>query len=276
MGRISTGVSSLDACLRGGLPSGIVEISGGDASGKTTLGLSILREAYLRGHTTGIVHLEGLPDKEYIGKVGPAATAVSVPVYGEEAMELVYQLVLKGAKAVLIDTITSVEPRDYNPDFWQRDIASRRRLLYHSLTHIRKLAYKRRCSVVCLNQIRCDLFTYGLKPPMNSLFEDLSDLRLSLTRRSYETEYGSLSKVLVGYKINKSLLSGNKKKGSFLLWPEVGVDRNYELLAYLLDIGKLKRSGAYFTSKHGHSLGPGYMTASEQIGEAHNYYKEDL
>jgi len=271
--RLNTGAYGLDVDLRGGIPSGIIEISGGDASGKTTLGLSILREAQLRGDLTGIVHLDGLPDKEYIYKVGPTETVVVIPERGEVALELVYQLLLRGAKAILIDTVTSVEPRNYNPRFGERDFAARHRLLYHGLSIIRQLAYKKRCSVICLNQIRTNIPSYSFKSPLDSLFQDLSDLRLFLKRKSYETEYGTLAKVSIGYKVNKSLLSTSQSKGSFTLWPEVGIDRNYELLYYLIKSGKLKKSGAYFVPASGRSLGPGYMTASEQIGGDYEHYR---
>ena len=272
--RLSTGAFGLDCDLRGGLPSGVVELSGGGASGKTTLGLSILREAQSEGHCTGLIHLDGTPDKEYIQKVGPSDTVVIVPEGGEVAVESAYQLLRRGARAILIDTVTSVEPKGYNPRFGVRRYGDRHRLLYHGLSVLRREAYRRRCTIICLNQIRTDIRNFGFKSPLDSLFEDLCDLRLFLTRRSYETEYGKLANVKVAYRVKKSLSSKKESKGTFTLWPDVGVDRNYELLTYMTRVGILKRSGAYFIPKEGASLGPGYMTASEQVGERYTYYKD--
>ena len=184
-----------------------------------------------------------------------------------------YQLLRHGARAILVDTITSVEPREYNPKFGVRKYGHRYRLLYHGLSLLRKEAYRRRCVVVCLNQIRTDIRGYGFKSPLDSLFEDLCDLRLFLTRKSYGTEYGKLANVKVGYKVNKSLLSKSQSKGSFTLWPDVGVDRDYELLTHLVELGILKRSGAYFISEERGSLGPGYMAASDQIRESYDHYR---
>lgn len=265
--RLSTGSSRLDSSIRGGLPSGIIEISGGSASGKTTLGLSVLREAGLSGKLTGLIHLDGIPDKDYVAKVGPSETVVVVPEGGEVALELAYQLIKKGARAILIDTITSVEPRGYNPSFGERHYMDRKRLLFHALHHMRAEAYKRKCSIVCLNQIRTNIPTYGVRSPLDALFEDMSDMRIFLQRMSYETAYGELSNVEVAYKVNKSLLSKKGNKGTFTLWPDVGVDRGYELLMHLLNIGKIKRSGAYFISEEFGSIGPGYMSAADMVTE---------
>ena len=266
----TTGVHSLDFDLNGGIRSGIVEISGAEASGKSTLALSIMREASLCGERVGIVCASGYPDPNYLSRAGPADAIVVSPHSGESSLESSYQLLRANVKVVVIDSVTSIYPSmSLIKDISREDYSARLRMLYHALTNLRKLAYKKRSVVVCVNEVRSRMFSRGVKSSSDSSFEDLSDLRIRLKRTSYSTEYGKLDRVNVGYKILKSLLSKPGKSGAFVMWPDVGIDRSYELLSELIKRETIKRSGAYFVTPLG-GLGPGYSTAAAQVSDRYD------
>ncbi|MCU0653623.1 MAG: DNA recombination/repair protein RecA, partial [Candidatus Pacebacteria bacterium] len=69
---IPTGCISLDMALGvGGVPRGrIVEIYGGESSGKTTLSLHILSEAQKKGGVAAFVDAEHALDPEYARRIG--------------------------------------------------------------------------------------------------------------------------------------------------------------------------------------------------------------
>ena len=62
-------------------------------------------------------------------------------------------------------------------DISREDYSARLRMLYHALTNLRKLAYKKRSVVVCVNEVRSRMFSRGVKSSSDSSFEDLSDLK---------------------------------------------------------------------------------------------------
>src|SRR6202047_1849069 len=94
---VSTGSLGLDIALGvGGLPRGrVVEISGPEASGKTTLTLQVIAEVQRGGGTAAFVDAEHALDPAYAGKLGVNINdlLVSQPDTGEQALEITDMLV---------------------------------------------------------------------------------------------------------------------------------------------------------------------------------------
>jgi recombination protein RecA len=69
---VSTGSISLDLALGvGGVPLGrVVEIYGGESSGKTTLALHIIAESQKRGGTCAFIDAEHAMDPDYAKRIG--------------------------------------------------------------------------------------------------------------------------------------------------------------------------------------------------------------
>jgi len=90
---IPTGALTLDWALGvGGLPRGrIVEIFGPEASGKTTLTLSVIREIQKKGGVAAFIDAEHAFDSTYAGKiigVNLDDLLISQPDTGEQALEI--------------------------------------------------------------------------------------------------------------------------------------------------------------------------------------------
>src|SRR3989338_5045692 len=94
---ISTGALSLDLALGvGGMPRGrVVEIFGPESSGKTTLTLSVIREAQKRGGTAAFIDAEHAFDATYAIKLGVNLNDLLIlqPDTGEQALEIAETLV---------------------------------------------------------------------------------------------------------------------------------------------------------------------------------------
>ena len=113
---ISTGCLPLDLALGvGGLPRGrIVEIFGPEASGKTTVCLSIIAQAQKTGGVAAFIDAEHAMDPLWAQKLGVKLDEllISQPDTGEQALEIAESLIRSGGIDVLvIDSVAALVPR---------------------------------------------------------------------------------------------------------------------------------------------------------------------
>ncbi|MDE0244341.1 MAG: DNA recombination/repair protein RecA, partial [Gammaproteobacteria bacterium] len=113
---VSTGSLALDLALGiGGLPRGrVVEIFGPEASGKTTLTLSVVAQCQKAGGTAAFVDAEHALDPIYAGRLGINVDdlLVSQPDTGEQALEITDMLVRSGAvDVVVVDSVAALTPK---------------------------------------------------------------------------------------------------------------------------------------------------------------------
>ena len=112
---IPTGALTLDIALGvGGLPRGrIVEIYGNEASGKTTLSLSVLAQAQKMGGTVAFIDAEHAFPRELAETMGLNLDEllVSQPDTGEQALEITDTLVRSGAlDCIVVDSVAALVP----------------------------------------------------------------------------------------------------------------------------------------------------------------------
>jgi len=120
---VSTGSLGLDMALGiGGVPRGrVVEIYGPEASGKTTLTLSIIAQAQKLGGVAAFVDAEHALDPVYAEKLGVNVKEllISQPDTGEQALEITDMLVRSGAvDIVVIDSVAASRRRPRSRARW--------------------------------------------------------------------------------------------------------------------------------------------------------------
>ena len=114
---VSTGSLALDLALGiGGLPRGrVVEIFGPEASGKTTLTLSVVAQCQKAGGTAAFVDAEHALDPIYAQRLGINVDdlLVSQPDTGEQALEITDMLVRSGARSmsIVVDSVAALTPK---------------------------------------------------------------------------------------------------------------------------------------------------------------------
>ncbi len=113
---IPTGALTLDWALGvGGLPRGrIIEIFGPEASGKTTLTLTAIREMQRKGGVAAFIDAEHAFDATYAKMLGVNLDdlLISQPDTGEQALEIAETLVRSNAiDLVVIDSVAALTPR---------------------------------------------------------------------------------------------------------------------------------------------------------------------
>src|SRR3990167_10656714 len=113
---ISTGCLPLDLALGvGGVPRGrIIEIYGPEASGKTTVSLSIIAQAQKHGGVAAFIDAEHALDPLWAEIIGVKLEdlLISQPDTGEQALEITESLIRSGGVDVLvIDSVAALVPR---------------------------------------------------------------------------------------------------------------------------------------------------------------------
>ena len=157
---IPTGALTLDMALGvGGLPRGrIIEIFGPEASGKTTLTLSAIKEIQKKGGVAAFIDAEHAFDPTYAKIIGVNLDdlLISQPDTGEQALEIVETLVRSNAvDLIAIDSVAALTPRaEIEGDMGDSHMGLQARLMSQAMRKLTAAISKSRTCVIFINQIR--------------------------------------------------------------------------------------------------------------------------
>jgi recombination protein RecA len=157
---IPTGSLSLDVALGiGGVPRGrVVEIYGPEASGKTTLSLSIVANAQRLGGVAAFVDAEHALDPGYARNLGVDTDnlLISQPDTGEQALEITEMLVRSGAvDVIVIDSVAALVPRaEIEGEMGDSHVGLQARLMSQALRKLAGSIARSKTCVLFINQIR--------------------------------------------------------------------------------------------------------------------------
>ena len=157
---IPTGCISLDMALGvGGIPRGrIIEIYGGESTGKTTLSLHILAEAQRKGGVAAFVDAEHALDPEYAKRIGVNINdlLISQPDSGEQALQIVETLMKsEQVDVIVVDSVAALTPRaEINGEIGDQTIGLQARLMSSALRKFSAIAAKSNTIIIFINQTR--------------------------------------------------------------------------------------------------------------------------
>ncbi len=157
---IPTGSLALDIALGvGGLPRGrVVEIFGPEASGKTTLALSVVAQAQKAGGTAAFIDAEHALDPAWAKVIGVDLDnlLISQPDTGEQALEIVETLVRSGGMdVVVIDSVAALVPRaEIEGEMGDAMVGVQARLMSQALRKLTGVISKSKTTVLFTNQLR--------------------------------------------------------------------------------------------------------------------------
>jgi len=157
---ISTGALTLDIALGvGGLPRGrVIEIFGPEASGKTTLTLTAVREIQKKGGVAAFIDAEHAFDSTYAKIIGVNLDnmLISQPDTGEQALEIAETLVRSNAvDLVVIDSVAALTPRaEIEGEMGDSHMGLQARLMSQALRKLTAAISKSSTCVIFINQIR--------------------------------------------------------------------------------------------------------------------------
>ena len=272
---IPTGALSLDLALGiGGLPRGrIVEIFGPESSGKSTLATHVVAEAQRNGGVCAYIDAEHAMDPVYAAAIGVNVDEllISQPDTGEQALEIADMLVRSGALDVLvIDSVAALVPRaEIEGEMGDTHMGLQARLMSQALRKLTGNLNRSRTIMVFINQLREKIGVMFGSPettPGGRALKFYSSVRLDIRRIESIKDGPEVVGNRVRVKVVKNKTAPPFKQAEFDIMYGKGISREGSLLDVGVDLGIVKKSGAWFTYE-GEQLGQGRENVKNFLAE---------
>jgi len=279
---ISTGSISLDVALGGrGMPRGrIAEFFGPEASGKTTLALSVIANAQRGGGVAAFIDAEHAFDASWAKRIGInlEALLVSQPDTGEQGLEICDLLVRSGAvEIVVIDSVAALVPKaEIEGQMGDTHVGLQARLMSQALRKLTGSIAKSNTAVIFLNQIREKIgIMYGNPEttPGGRALKFYASVRIDLRRinsiKAGETVIGSRTRA----KVVKNKVAPPFQNAEFDILFDRGISTEGDLVDLGSEVGVVEKSGAWFSFGEVR-LGQGRDQAREFLQQSPDIAKE--
>jgi recombination protein RecA len=262
---IPTGALSLDLALGiGGLPRGrIVEIYGPESSGKSTLAMHVVAEAQRNGGICAYIDAEHAMDPIYAKAIGVNVDdlLISQPDTGEQALEISDMLIRSGALDVLvIDSVAALTPRaELDGEMGDTHVGLQARLMSQALRKLTGTLSKSRTIAVFINQLREKVgVIYGSPEitPGGRALKFYASIRIDIRRIEQIKDGAEIIGNRTRAKVVKNKCGAPFKQAEFDIMYGKGISREGSLLDVAVDLGFVKKAGAWFTYE-GEQLGQG-------------------
>jgi recombination protein RecA len=262
---IPTGALALDLALGiGGLPRGrIVEIFGPESSGKSTLAMHVVAEAQRNGGICAYIDAEHAMDPVYAKAIGVNIDdlLISQPDTGEQALEIADMLIRSGALDVLvIDSVAALTPRaEIEGEMGDTHVGLQARLMSQALRKLTGTLSKSSTIAIFINQLREKIgVMYGSPEvtPGGRALKFYSSIRLDIRRIEAIKDGADVVGNRTRVKVVKNKCSAPFKQAEFDIMYGKGISREGSLLDVAVELGFVKKSGAWFTYE-GEQLGQG-------------------
>ncbi len=279
---IPTGSIALDLALGvGGLPRGrIVEIYGPEASGKTTLALSVIAEAQKRGGQCAFVDAEHALDPtraEIIG-VNLDDLLLSQPDTGEQALEITETLIRSGAlDVVVVDSVAALVPRaELEGEMGDAVMGMQARLMSQALRKLTGAISKSKTVLIFTNQLRQKIGVMFGNPettPGGLALKFYASVRIDVRRIDMIKEGEQVIGVRTRARIVKNKVAPPLKVAEFDIMNDEGISRSGGLLDVAAELGIIGKSGSFFNYE-GKPIAQGREAAKAYIRENEKFAAE--
>ena len=272
---ISTGALSLDLALGvGGMPRGrVIEIFGPESSGKTTLTLSVIKEAQKTGGVAAFIDAEHAFDATYAKKLGVNLDdlLISQPDTGEQALEIAEMLVRSNAVDVIgIDSVAALVPRaEIEGEMGDSHVGLQARLMSQALRKLTAAISKSRTCVIFINQIREKIGVMFGNPettPGGRALKFYSSVRLDVRRIASLKEGDHVIGGRVRVRVVKNKVAPPFKEGEFDILHNEGISRFGSIIDAGTNTEVITKSGTWLSFQN-EKIGQGRDAAIKALRE---------
>jgi recombination protein RecA len=252
---IPTGSLAVDAAVgTGGFPRGrVVEVYGPEASGKTTLALSVVAQAQKLGGVAAFIDAEHALDAQYAEKIGVDIDnlLVSQPDYGEQALEIAEMLVRSNAvDVVVVDSVAALVPRaEIEGEMGDSHVGLQARLMSQALRKLTGIVSKSKTCLIFINQIREKIGVMFGSPETTSggrALKFYASMRIDIRRISALKDGDQVVGSHVKVKLVKNKLAPPFRMAEFDIDYGEGISRTGELVDLGVEHKVVGKSGAWY------------------------------
>ena len=255
---ISSGIPDLDMAIGvSGIPLGrIIEIFGGEASGKTATTLAIIASFQRLGHKCAFIDAENAMDPERAQVLGVDLNELlfTQPDSAEQALDMAYDIAATGDFSIIaIDSVSALVPAaEAEAEMDKNTIGLQARLLSKACRKLSGVLNKNDCTLIFINQLREKIGGYspnGNVPTTTSggrALKFFSSIRIEVRKGdvlgTYEKQHGHT----VMLKIVKNKVAAPFKKAEYDLYSdERGIDTIRGLVNRCAELGIVTKAGSW-------------------------------
>lgn len=249
-----TGVISFDRALGGGYAVGrIIELYGGESSGKTTSSLLAIAEAQKSGKVCGFIDVEQALDFEYAKFLGVDmdSLVVSQPDYGEQALEILDRMIASELFSIIVfDSVAAIVPKgELEGEMGDQKMGVVARLMSQAMRKLTGKANKTGTTVIFINQTREKIgIVYG-NPTVTTGGNALKFYASQRVEVSKGTPIKDGDEV-IGYpikiKVVKNKVAPPFKKAEVDNIFNVGIDKLKDVLTVAVEFNIIQKSGSWY------------------------------
>jgi recombination protein RecA len=272
---IPTGALTLDFALGiGGLPRGrVIEIFGPEASGKTTITLTAIREIQKKSGVAAFIDAEHAFDSTYAKKIGLNLDdlLISQPDTGEQALEIAETLVRSNAvDLIIIDSVAALTPRaEIEGEMGDSHMGLQARLMSQALRKLTAAISKSRSCVIFINQLREKIGVMFGNPettPGGRALKFYSSVRLDVRRIASIKSGDAVMGGHVRVRVVKNKVAPPFKEAEFDIMHDEGISKAGSIIDAGINIGVLQKSGTWIAFQE-EKLGQGRDSAIKSLKE---------
>jgi recombination protein RecA len=251
----------------------VIEVYGPEASGKTTLALTIVANAQKRGGVAAFIDAEHALDPSYAARLGVdiEEILISQPDTGEQALEIADMLVRSGAiDCIVIDSVAALVPRaEIEGEMGDASVGLQARLMSQALRKLAGSLSKSNTTCIFINQLREKIGVMFGSPettPGGRALKFFSSVRIDVRRIDSLKQGTDIVGNRVRAKVVKNKVAPPFRQAEFDLMYGEGISKEGSLLDLGVEEGIVAKSGAWYTYDS-ERLGQGREAAKEFLRE---------